>query len=82
MGRSSANGDASEAGARGASASGVSVAPDYAAKPEQSAEYIADLTSELAKIARISKLDMIAYLLDIVRLEAETTLQRLNQKTA
>lgn len=46
-------------------------------KPLHSAEYIADLSGELAKMARDSKLDLIAYLLDIVRLEADTTVRRL-----
>ena len=38
----------------------------------QSAEYIADLTRELAKLARRSRLDVLAYLLDIASLEAKT----------
>jgi hypothetical protein len=36
----------------------------------RSADYIADLTKELAMIARGSRLDMLAYLLDIAHLEA------------
>lgn len=40
--------------------------------PTQSAEYIADLTDELAKLARRSRLDVLAYLLDIASLEAKT----------
>lgn len=40
--------------------------------PAQSAAYIADLTSELAKLARRSQLDVLAYLLDIAALEART----------
>lgn len=38
----------------------------------QSAEYIADLAAELAKLARRSRLDVLAYLLDIANLEART----------
>lgn len=38
----------------------------------QSAEYIADLTGELSKLARGSRLDLLAYLLDIASLEAKT----------
>lgn len=48
----------------------------------QSAEYIADLTSELAKLARQSRLDVLAYLLDIACLEAKTSAGRLNRPAA
>lgn len=48
----------------------------------QSAEYIADLTSELAKLARQSRLDVLAYLLDIASLEAKTSAGRLNRPAA
>ena len=39
------------------------------------ASYIADLVDELAALARASKLDLLAYLLDIARLEADATAQ-------
>ena len=47
----------------------------------QVAEYVAELTRELAKMARNSELDTIAYLLDIVRLEADTTVRTLLRLT-
>lgn len=37
------------------------------------ADYVADMTAELARVSRGSGLDLIAYLLDIVHLEAKTT---------
>jgi len=40
---------------------------------DEAVHYIADLTGELAGIARSTKLDLLAYLLDIVRLEAART---------
>jgi hypothetical protein len=40
---------------------------------DEAAQYIADLAGELAGIARGTKLDLVAYLLDIVRLEAART---------
>lgn len=42
----------------------------------QSAEYIADLTGELAKLARRSRLELLAYLLDIACLEAQNVAGR------
>ncbi|HMO28499.1 hypothetical protein [Enterovirga sp.] len=42
----------------------------------QSAEYIADLTVELSKLARRSHLDLVAYLLDIASLEARNVANR------
>ena len=39
------------------------------------ARYIADMSRGLAGIARESELDVIAYLLELVRLEAEETAQ-------
>lgn len=40
------------------------------------AAYIAEITTELAELARGSKLDILAYLLDIAQLEAATTVRR------
>lgn len=57
--------------------------PERAKAPDaghvQSAEYIADLAAELAKIARRSRLDVLAYLLDIANLEARTISGRANE---
>ena len=44
--------------------------------PGQAATYVAGLTGELASLVRRHKLDTLAYLLDMVRLEAEETVQR------
>lgn len=41
--------------------------------PTEIADYVADMTAELARVARGSGLDLIAYLLEIVQLEARTT---------
>lgn len=41
--------------------------------PSEIADYVADMTAELARLTRTSGLDLIAYLLDIVHLEAKTT---------
>lgn len=37
------------------------------------ADYVAQMTAELARITRVSGLDLIAYLLEIVHLEAKMT---------
>lgn len=42
----------------------------------QSAEYIGDLTLQLAKLARRSRYNLLAYLLDIASLEARTLADR------
>lgn len=42
----------------------------------QTASYIAEITTELAELARGAKLDLVAYLLDIAQLEAATTVRR------
>jgi hypothetical protein len=43
--------------------------------PEETAQYIADFTSELAQLARRSRMDLLASLLDMARLEAMELLQ-------
>lgn len=43
--------------------------------PEETAQYIADFTSELARLARRSNMDLLASLLDMARLEAMERLQ-------
>lgn len=48
----------------------------------QSADYIAQLTDELAKLARRSQLDLLAYLLDIASLEARITAEQIRAALA
>jgi hypothetical protein len=43
---------------------------------EQAAAYVAGLTGELAGLVRRHRLDTLAYLLDMVRLEAEQVAKR------
>jgi hypothetical protein len=38
--------------------------------PPEAAHYIAEFTAELAYLAREAKLDLLAYMLDMARLEA------------
>lgn len=52
-------------------------APPRAIPPESTAAYIADITTELASLARGSKLEVLGYLLDIAQLEAANTARRL-----
>ena len=40
------------------------------------ADYVAELTSELAKVARRHRLDTLGYLLDMARMEAESVARR------
>ena len=47
---------------------------EIAANPADVAEYVADYTEGLARLARASKLNLLAYLLDIAHLEAQTVL--------
>ena len=47
-----------------------------ASSPPETARYIADLTGELVKLARGSGFDVVAYLLELARLEAEETAQK------
>lgn len=46
------------------------------ADPSATADYIGDLTSQLAGLARAARLDLLAYLLDIARLEASRAADR------
>jgi hypothetical protein len=50
-------------------------------KPESAAAYIADLTTELAALARGCRLEILAYLLDIAQLEAENAARRLTRES-
>lgn len=45
---------------------------DLNACAESTALYIAQMANELAKLARFTRLDVLTYLLDMARLEAET----------
>ena len=44
--------------------------------PARAAAYVAGLSGELAGLVRRHRLETLAYLLDMVRLEAEETVQR------
>ncbi len=50
--------------------------------PAQAASYVAGLTGELASLVRRHRLDTLGYLLDMVRLEAEETIQRAERPAA
>ena len=43
--------------------------------PEETAQYVAEFTAELSYLARQANLDLLAYLLDMARLEAIRTVQ-------
>jgi hypothetical protein len=45
------------------------------ASPAETAQYIAEFTAELSFLARRGELNLLAYLLDVARLEAVRTLQ-------
>jgi hypothetical protein len=48
---------------------------DEASQARDTARYIADITGGFANIARKAKLDVLAYILDMAKLEAEETAQ-------
>jgi hypothetical protein len=50
---------------------GPSEGDDIAEAAQSIAVYIAQMTEELGKLARAARLDLLTYLLNIVRLEAE-----------
>ena len=52
------------------------------ASPEQAAEYIAVMTAELHKLAMAHDLLIIGYLLDMARVEADTTARSLRSGSA
>ena len=54
----------------------LAVSPVPLGDREQAAAYVAALTGELAGLVRRHRLDTLGYLLDMVRLEAEETVQR------
>lgn len=43
---------------------------------QETADYILDLSNQLAKLASEARLDLLAYLLDMVRIEAELVRDR------
>ena len=49
---------------------------DDIADPEEAARYIAGFAVELASLAKRSRLEFLAYLLDVVRMEAERSGKR------
>ena len=50
--------------------------PGRGGDPQGTASYIADLTTELARLARGARLEILAYLLDVAQLEASTSARR------
>jgi hypothetical protein len=54
----------------------MSANPSPQSRARQAATYIAELTSDLAKLARDNGFSELAYLLDVARLEAEMTAGR------
>lgn len=46
----------------------------------EAAQYIAEFTAELAYLARRTRLDLLAYLLDMARLEAARAVQAYHRK--
>ncbi|MDB5592181.1 MAG: hypothetical protein JWR86_2706 [Enterovirga sp.] len=65
------------AGGRGnADRSPLERSPPGSVRREDVANYVADFTAELARLARSAKLDLLAYLLEIAHLEAETSQRR------
>lgn len=68
----------------GAAAARVEMASQGGATPSgarASAQYIADMTRELAALARDGKLEFLAHLLDIAQLEAANTERQLAFKS-
>jgi hypothetical protein len=51
------------------------------ADPVETAKFVADFTIELASLARRSRLDLLAYLLDMARLEAIRIVQASNPES-
>ncbi|BCJ91124.1 hypothetical protein IZ6_18590 [Terrihabitans soli] len=55
---------------------GQNNAPERVSTPKETARYISDVTNGISAMARKSGLDVLAYLLDMARLEAEETAQK------
>ena len=49
--------------------------PGSGMSPAETARYVAEFSAELSYLARQAKLDLLAYLLDMARLEAIRTVQ-------
>ena len=52
-----------------------SVHPGGKMSPVETAQYVAEFSAELSYLARTANLDLLAYLLDMARLEAIRTVQ-------
>jgi hypothetical protein len=52
-----------------------SVHPGRKMSPAETAQYVAEFSAELSYLAREANLDLLAYLLDMARLEAIRTVQ-------
>ena len=52
-----------------------SARPDSGMSPAETAQYVAEFSAELSYLARNANLDLLAYLLDMARLEAMRTVQ-------
>ena len=61
--------------AKDASGAKDSVTPGVAMSPGETAQYVAEFSAELSYLARSANLDLLAYLLDMARLEAIRTVQ-------
>ncbi|MBZ6076867.1 hypothetical protein [Microvirga puerhi] len=59
---------------------GASVDLENDASVAETAQYIAEFTAELSFLARRSNLDLLAYLLDMARLEAMRSMQSAGKK--
>jgi hypothetical protein len=57
-------------------------APADPALALESARYIAQMAGELASIARSSNLDLLAYFLDMARVEATSSIRKLEDEPA
>ncbi len=56
-----------------------SVHPDLKMSPMETAQYVAEFSAELSYLAREANLDLLAYLLDMARLEASRAVQSGNK---
>ena len=55
--------------------------PADEALAQESAQYIAQMSAELASIARASNLDLLAYFLEMARVEATSSIRRFESKS-
>jgi hypothetical protein len=54
--------------------------PESTMRPADAADYIAQMTVELARIARTARLEPLAYFLEMARIEATTSLRRIQNR--